>query len=383
MKPTEVHPFLIDVLKAGEDDNHLPLPDNHHWDTLTEEAHFHGLTPLFYLWLKRTGNFKLPLTGAAVLLEERFHAIAAQNMMLGEELQSALKGFREAGIDCVPLRGLALAEELYGDTTARSMGDIDLLVRRGDLEDTVSILNGFGFRQMDRRPGFAARYYYTLKFFKDRHGWIIVEPHWTIAYPPFAERLDMEPVWDRSEESSFLDIECRRLSSEDLLLHLCFHLIHEGDQAPLLHYNDIHRLIVERTDDLDWLYLISITDESGQGFLLRQALEKVKAVFSTPLPESFLRDLPDKPPRGFEGRMVQLLAGVEDVDGRESLAVLFSTKGLRSRFRYLLELLFPSPEFMVIQYELPGRRKLISAYMRRLHYFIREGVKGIIRLILR
>ena len=381
MKPGAGHPFLIDFLHDLEGGNDVWLPSGGDWAAVAEEAHAQGLTPLLIRWLARSGNLSLLPAETADLLDGRLHAVAARNMMLADELGGMLRALEGADIPCVPLRGLALAEDLFGDITSRPMGDIDVLVRRPDLGGVAEVLSGLGFRQMDRRPGFATRYYYTLKFFKDRHGWVIVEPHWTIAYPPFADRIDMEAVWQRCESGEILGIACRRLTAGDLLLHLCLHMAHEGVGAPLLHLFEIHRLIRQNDGDLDWYAAVSLAEESGQGFLLRGALEEVVGLFGSPVPEEVIGRLPDQPPVSFEGRLVRLLAGVEDIDGRESLALLFTIKGPVAKLRYILELLFPSPEFMMVQYGLSRSGQLVFSYISRVLYFAREGLRGVVRLL--
>jgi hypothetical protein len=376
-----INPFLVELLHAWDSDTGVLSLADSEWRVVLEDAHAEGLTPLLYNWFRQTEVSSRPPADAADLLQQRFFAIAARNMMLADELAGILQAWERENRPCVPLRGLALAEDLFGDITLRPMGDIDLLVRREDLEDITSILCGLGFQQMDRRPGFAIDYYYTLKFFKDRHGWIIVEPHWTITYPPFADRVDMEVVWERSERDRVVGVASRKLAVEDLLFHLCLHLVHQGDEAPLLHFFEIDRLIRKRHESIDWSRVALMAEMSGQGFLLHRALDRVRTHFDTPVPEEAIKRIPDRPASKLEGRLADLLAGSENIDGKESLALLFTIKGMRARLRYVIALLFPSPEFMMIQYGLSHRRQLGLSYIRRLIYFTREGLKGVTRLL--
>src|SRR5439155_1490518 len=84
-----------------------------------------------------------------------------------------------AGIACAPLRGAALAERLYDHASARPAGDIDLLVRKTDLDAVEATLAALGFSAIDRRPGFAREFSYTLELARDAHGGVVVEPPWT------------------------------------------------------------------------------------------------------------------------------------------------------------------------------------------------------------
>jgi hypothetical protein len=260
------------------------------------------------------------------------------------------------------------------------MGDIDLLVRHEDLPEVATIFRGLGFREMDRRPGFAQAFYYTLEFFRDRHGWIIVEPHWSLAYPPFTRQVDMEEVWRRCERGRVVGVESWVLGREELLLHLCLHLTHHDGTAPLLWFYELDRLLREKAEALDWSRVVSLAGKAKLGFLLLEALQAVKLLFATPIPDRVLDQLLLESQGAAEGRLTRLLSGAPGVDGKESLAVLLTLKGLRAKLGYALALLFPSPQFMVTHYGLSRRRQLGLAYLRRFCYLSREGFKGLRRL---
>ena len=186
---TTIHPSFVSLVENGPSRAAFnPTPAE--WETILDQASAHGLT----YWLQG-------FPGLPASLQERVSqeclGVTARNLALAGELRKLLRTFREQQISCVPLRGLALAERLYGSVPSRPMGDIDLLVRKEDLHRVQALFRSLGFCEMDRRPGFASAFSYTLKFFVERSVMVIVEPHWTIAYPPFADRLDMEAVWSR------------------------------------------------------------------------------------------------------------------------------------------------------------------------------------------
>ncbi|MDE2484704.1 MAG: nucleotidyltransferase family protein, partial [candidate division NC10 bacterium] len=316
-------------------------------------------------------------------------ALAVRNALLAHELASILRACEARGMAHAPLRGLALAERLYGDITARPMGDIDLLVRKADLPEVAEALKGLGFKEMDRRPGFARTFSYTLEFFKDRHGWVIVEPHWSIAYPPFVDRVDMEAVWNRCVRGQVVGADAWLLSPEDLFVHLCFHLIHRGDDAPLLWFYELDRLLRHKETALDWQQVVLIARQAGLGLFVAEVLGKVKDLFDSPVPDLVLSELraqvvPHAAPavgRSVESRLVRLLAGGFHVDGVESFALFFTIRGLRAKARYTLALLFPSPQFMLLQYGLSRRWQLPLCYLARVVHLCWEALKGISGLL--
>jgi hypothetical protein len=300
--------------------------------------------------------------------------ITARNLALAGELRSLLRVFRDQALRCVPLRGLALAERLYGYIPPRPMGDIDLLVQKEDLPRVQTLLRSLGFSEMDRRSGFALAFSYTLKFFVERSVMIVVEPHWTIAYPPFADRLNMEAVWNRCVPARVLGEETLSLGSEDLLVHLCLHLAHRDD-APLLWLYELDRYL--RQEAIRWDLIVSVSREVGIERMVGRALNKAVTGLGSPVPADVLESL-CRP--GFSPPLAQRLVECSDVDGVESLAYFFALKGLGARFRYARALLLPQPNFMMLQYGLTHRRQLAATYVRRFCWFSWQAIRGLVHL---
>ena len=296
----------------------------------------------------------------------------ARNLALAHELATILKRFRARGISSVPLRGPALAEQLYGDSTARPCGDLDLLVRKPELAQVKAALHELGYRLCDRRQGFAQAFSYTWEFFKTEPVPIIVEPHWTLVYPPFAARLDMDPVWSRCRPARFLGLDTLRLNPADLLLNLCAHLVHHGEAAPRVWVRDLDQLI-RKEPDLQWDVFAETARQAGVGWLAAQALERARARYQTPIPAEVIEHL-----TAADGTRSLASAVVEhaSIAGKESFAVFFALKGVRKRWRYAWALLAPSPEFMRVHYGLSSRWQVGVWYVRRVVQLGTDAVRG-------
>lgn len=386
-----VHPFLMGLLRGTQSEALAPpSPEDQAWEEIIRDATHQGLLPILYRWLKTADSRYRPSAPTLDLIKEGVVGVAARNVVLAQELVSILRAFQVRQVACAPVRGLALAELLYGDITARPMGDIDLLVRKQDVQGVAAILKGLGFEKMEHRPGFAQAFSYTLEFFKDRHVSIIVEPHWTIAYPPFADRVDMDQVWKRCVRGRVVGMDTRLLGRADLLAHLCLHVIHQGESAPLLWFYELDRLIQQEKIALDWPQVLLLARESGLEAFLAEVLGKVKGLFDSPVPDEVLSQLraPLTPHptrrvgRSVESRIVHLLVQKLYVYSREEIALFFTIKGTRAKLRYACGLLFPSPEFMRLQYGLSSRWQLAPAYLTRFVHLSWEGLKGIRSLFL-
>ena len=381
-----IHPLLVNLVRGYDDTTALSLSAGENdWSAIARDATRHGLMYFLYdLFSKPDMHGRVPPQLLREAKRECFR-LAASNIMLLNELRVILRTFEERHVQCAPLRGLALAELLYGDVTARPMGDLDLLVRKEELPLVARMLMGLGFQEVDRRPGFARAFSYTLEFFKDRNGSVLVEPHWTIAYPPFADSVDMEMVWRRCVQGKVVGVDTWLLSRADLLVHLCFHLIHRGDSAPLLWFYELDRLLRQEKTALDWRQVVLIARQTGLELFLAEVLGKVKGLFDSPIPEHVLSQLRAQPMphpawavgRSVESRVVRMMAGGSRVDGLESFALLFTIEGLRAKVRYALALLFPSPEFMLLHYGLSSRKQLGLCYLGRVVHLCWEALKRI------
>lgn len=310
------------------------------------------------------------------ILSDTAH-LAARTMVLRNELTAVLQACRDQALACVPLRGIALAEQLYGEGALRPAGDIDLLVRRQDLPAMTALLTALGYKPLEHHEGFAEIFSYTLAFVKDRHGWVVVEPHWTLAYPPFADTLDMETVWNRCRRGCVAGVETLLLGNEDLLVHLCAHLLHHGSEAPSLWWQELDLLIRQTGPSLNWNTTAEIAEQSGQSALVLHVLQTLRNRFHSPIPGSTLARLEVARP---QTALSRLLTHAPALDGREEFAQLVSLRGARPKLRYALGLVFPSPSYMRTRYTVHHPVRLGMAYASRLFRIGWEGLRWTLAL---
>jgi putative nucleotidyltransferase-like protein len=345
------------------------------WPALLEAARTEALVPRLYAWLLASEDRRRRAGAWVERLRPEMVRLTARGLALTAELGQILRACQGAPLPCVALRGPALAERLYGEPTARPMGDLDLLVRRADLGSVRELLRGRGYHEFDRRRGFAEAYSYTLEFYRPAEPALVVEPHWTIAYPPAASRLDMDRVWSRCRRALVLGRETEILGAEDLVLHLCLHLVHASPAAPLLWRWELDRVIRQEGPRLDWSAFAQTLAEAGVGAEVGQALREIRELFGTRLPA----EIAEPGPFLAEPRLAQRVAAVP-IDGRESLALLFDMDGLGPKLRYALALLFPSRDFMRAQYGSAGRLPAARAYLRRFCHLAAEAARAVVAL---
>src|SRR5262245_17462858 len=99
------------------------------WERLWDLGHLHDVLPLLTAALR-------PLAGQAPIpgewlerAQRRLYATLFQNTIVADELVRVCLALREAGVTALPVKGVVLAETIYGNLALRPAADIDVLVR--------------------------------------------------------------------------------------------------------------------------------------------------------------------------------------------------------------------------------------------------------------
>lgn len=119
-------------------------PDQLDWAAFVTRARWHGLHGTVY---PVVASYLRPAIDAAAWnwLRRLSGAQAAHNLRLAEALAEIDAAFRQTNIPYVVLKGLPLAQTLYGTITARRCRDIDLLVAPGHFAAARRCLEGLGY----------------------------------------------------------------------------------------------------------------------------------------------------------------------------------------------------------------------------------------------
>ena len=222
------------------------------WEETVGVAQRHGILPMLYTALACN-----PETVPREVLDlvkrksERnaFHCIAN-----AAELLAVLRAFENAGIPAIPFKGVVLGAAAYGDMTARSAGDLDLLIFRSNLLRAVQILLDRGYQLKtkvldDGSP--EAEHYFEYHLERAADG-IVLELRWRLelTQPRFRRELGMEWVWPRRRTVKLGGADVPNLDPVSTLLVLCMH----GSKhvwSRLIWICDVAKLIASEPG-LDW-----------------------------------------------------------------------------------------------------------------------------------
>jgi len=224
------------------------------WEELVRFAALHHLAGWLYQRLERAGLCSLVPDGALSIARDLFVRQFGRNRLLARAQLSLAKRLREARVDALFMKGVFFALRFYGDPNARSIGDIDILLRNpADLDRVERLLLEEGFRRLYRTL-FGRRV--TQRFvhhFAYGKGPIFVEVHWVLRRQP-SLRIDRERLWrDRaSVERAGLTFDV--LSVEDELLMQVLGVVTdlEVGYLSLKSHVDIYRLLATAGVAIDW-----------------------------------------------------------------------------------------------------------------------------------
>lgn len=262
------------------------------WFRILQQAKANGVVPVVTRNLQQLG-FPVP-TQVRAELETGYRRNAIRNVLMRDELIRVLKALGQVGVRAVPLKGLALAESLYGDMSLRTCSDLDVLVPRGAVGQVFEVLRAAGYKQTDRyrvEPSdvdFLVRSAMEFGFTPPASAFpYLLEIHWDIAWRWRGDAAMVDDLWAEARPQVFWGVEACALSPEWELLYLAVHAARHRWQG-LKWLVDIHEVCTRAK--FDWE---TVTDKAIRFELERVlgiSLSACQALFGTPLPTTYSGD---------------------------------------------------------------------------------------------
>ena len=224
------------------------LNDCLNWDYIVESSMRHGISPLLYWNLSKIDNGKDAPEEVMTKLRKLYYGNAAWNMFLYDELSKVLKAFKDAGIDVIVLKGAFLAETIYKNIGLRPMGDVDLLIKKEDLQKVKKKL----VQLMYHAPVYPTKWHEQWQteqaeeiHYTNQDKNIMIDVHWNIQPPSIPFQIDINKFWENAQPVKIAGVETLMFTPEDLLQHLCLHLDKEINNGalPFRWYCDIAEVI--------------------------------------------------------------------------------------------------------------------------------------------
>lgn len=196
-------------------------------------------------------------------------------------LKELLVALHSAKIEVIVFKGAYLLEKYYKQFGLRTMGDVDILIKKDKLAEVERIVRKLGFKYKEEncpKEWFDKNYYRSSLYTK---GPFELEIHWNLL--PNANPLDfsIEDVWSRSKAGVMCEVPVLEMPIEILVIYLAFHIsyCHFFNQNSIKRLYDIHKIITQT--QLDWEYLILKSKEYNVNNFVGIVLRYLKDIFQT------------------------------------------------------------------------------------------------------
>ncbi|MCP4379948.1 MAG: nucleotidyltransferase family protein [Hyphomicrobiales bacterium] len=257
------------------------------WTDLVELAIRQGVGP--QLPPEIAQNVPAP---ARARLEERVAAAVERVRRYREEFLNLAAAVEPQGVEIVGLKGIHLALGVYPPSVLREMADIDVLVRRNDIEAVEAAAHELGF---ESRPDSVERRGHHLDPLSKPGAsleihWQLAEPGEPPTAPPGSLWPDVRPLAGGGNVFG--------LAPEDALIHVGAHATYshhlEQGMRPIC---DIRALITAPSGDgLDWDRVVSRALEWNAGRCVVIGLILARDLLAAKVPPEVIARLGGPPP---------------------------------------------------------------------------------------
>lgn len=264
------------------------------WALATELALREGVGPLFYRGLAATGLSEQAPAEEVSRLRTAFVASDARfRGSIEPALHGALSTLGAAGIQPVVLKGAALAYTAYPDPALRPMTDLDLLVRREELDVASRLLLGSGFHL---HPDHVDSEHHLRPHFTTG-GRVGLEIHHELIHVPNDFLVETSGVRARSVAVTIRDLQARALSPEDGLHLTCVHagFGHSYGWYLLRSFADVLAIILSTGPMLDWGRFATLVEQSRTAGAVYWVLTWSREWLGAPVPYEVLSAMAPTP----------------------------------------------------------------------------------------
>ena len=205
-----------------------------------------------------------------------------RNQLLLAATKHALGTLHEVGVTPTMMKGVPLTLDIYRDMGVRVMRDVDLVVRRADLDRALHALTGAGWTaQRALTPELTA----SLGGIELRNSrGLALDLHWHVLQDSYDTSVD-ETLIDGAEPLTVGSQQVAVLNPTDHLLLVITHGLSWSADPPIHWITDAVMLLRLRGDDIDWQRLTDLSSrtrtlhtlQSGLGFLRQRLGEELPA----------------------------------------------------------------------------------------------------------
>jgi hypothetical protein len=353
----------------------IPPENDPDWTNLVEKARQEGVSAvLFHNIVKHHLEDLVPQDSYGDL-SNHCYANMKRNMSIIGELREVLATFQEAGIPCIVLKGIALAELVYPSIDMRGMSDVDILLKKEDLFTVDEHLSSHGYTSTDSTVTKAIHnpsgYLASLEYRKNASP-LNLHVHWHIVNTSvpatmFVEQIDINRLWEHSAVTSVADSHALMLRPEHMIIYLCEHALRVGHSFDrLILICDIFYAIKAFERIIDWAFVSEESRRFGLSRFVYYGLSIVKHYTSLGIPDECIAKL--RPPDISFGEKLFLRLQLNNrrIRGSSYFIYLAMNRRLSDKVRFIFRTFFPPPQILLQRQHRKNSKFTNSLYLPRL-----------------
>jgi hypothetical protein len=221
-----------------------------------------------------------------------------RNVVILRALAEALAGLRGIGVEGILLKGAAsLISGLYDDPAERMLGDVDLLVRPGQIDNAEKLLQtmGYAFVPVERRwvvpspERSPLRIFHHIPMLIHSETGVGIELHSSLAASEFRSMLPPADVFERAVAIEWNGQDVRVLSPTDRVVHNIVHeLLHHAGATrgvvALRQLRELARIVARYGKAVDWENVERRFLKGGHADVLRERAAICPALMGVHMP---------------------------------------------------------------------------------------------------
>lgn len=241
-----------------EEINYLLNLNHINWEAFKEFLIYNEIAPFAWLALKDYSSF---LTSELrEFLKNTYYCALVHCQQLKQEFLRILIAFKKAGVSILPVKGIALIEDVYSPWPIRPMSDIDLLVKEENLPEAERVFSDLGYRKdlYGLKEEYWRKKQCHIAFFKRENEGLsfLVELHWSLDFKRRG-RYILPELWERIREINVDNQAVKVLSPEDTFFSLALHSRRYGKPLCLKNVYDFVLLLNKYASDFNWDYVLN------------------------------------------------------------------------------------------------------------------------------
>lgn len=262
--------------------------NNINWEELYERADMHGVKPQLRRLIINISPQLVPLS-----IKEKLEVANRENLYLqlqnvAEYLQIK-KQLEEAGIPAIPFKGFWLAHEFYGNLADRESVDVDLFIRRGDLEKIKRLMFGRNYVAEDPLPQLTDDYIlnelceYNFDRYSNGTRIFHFEFHWRISMNVYGLNINFDEVEPQTCNSNLQHTALKVFNPSAHFLLVVMHHAGKDHLSALRQVLDISA-ILKKQAEIDWDWVVARSEKYNMENMLYVAIKTASMVTGVNIP---------------------------------------------------------------------------------------------------